>query len=175
MLTEKSRTLLGVLAGTVLLCAAGVAVYLGVERLGAARSISSLYEEQIDNLAQSLPQEALLLSRRDELESRLASMRSRFYAVDEMSPFAFGALIKQELLELGMEIARYQVLEARGQSYLEFTAGGSALAMAGFLRAAFGSDKYWSVPSLTVKQREGSDVVDVVFQIGYEIRDGEDR
>ena len=150
-------------------------VSFGLERLEAARSASVSLQKQIRMLAQGSPSESQLLARRDSLQATLSSVKSRFYRADEMSPYAFGDLIKQKLAGLGIDIARYQVVDAKGRSYLEFTAGGSALAVARFVRSAFESGKYWSIPSLTIKSRGGEGTVDVVFQIGYEILVDENR
>lgn len=165
---DKRRTLLILLAGVVVLSLLAVTVSLELERLGAARSRVALLQKQIEMLVQSLPSEAALVSRRDELGSRLELVKDRFYRAEEMSPYAFGTLVKDKLATLGMSIARYQVLDTKGRTALEFVASGPATAFATFLRDTFASGKYWAMPSMTIRTHDGTGVVDVVFQVGYE-------
>ena len=174
MLTAKSRRLLYVLVTTALLCGAAVSASLGLERLRAARSTAALYTEQIRVLAGSIPVESMLLSQREELDTRLERVRSRFYDSGEMNPYVFGSLIKQELTDLGLEIARYQVVQMQGQDFLEFTLSGPTVAVVDFLQTVFESERYWTIPTLTINVRKGSEAVDAVFQVGYEEHDGQD-
>jgi hypothetical protein len=159
---------------TALLCTAAVAVFLGLERLRAARSTASLYEEQIAILQDALPSEAQLLDRSEAAASRLADLENRFYAPGEMSPYAFGALIKQELSDRGLAIIRYQTATIGGRDYLEFAVEGATLGIVQFLLAVSESRKYWTVPSLTLKMHEGGRSADATFRIGCEELDGQD-
>ena len=82
---------------------------------------------------------------------------------------------KDKLAAVGMDITRYQVIDTKGKISLEFVASGPALAFLVFLQDASASGKYWPVPSLTIRTHDGTGSVDVAFQIGYEVLDGQNR
>ena len=163
------RRLLIVLAGAIALSTAAVTFDLGFQRLRNARAVTERWEAQVRKLQQSLPAESRIREARDLLKIDLANRAAHFYAANEISPYSFGAAVKDRLSALGMTVVRYQVIDLKGRSWLEFSVTGSARALILFLRDVSRGQKYWSIPSLSLTMREGSDTVDVSFRIGYEV------
>jgi hypothetical protein len=168
---DKRRKLLFLLAGALVLSMLAVVVSLGMDRLGSAVSRSAALEERIRGLARALPVESDLVARRQRLQDELEGIKSRFYGAEEMNPYGFGALIRDRLAATGMDIARYQVLDAKGRTWLEFAASGPATAFVRFLGEVTASGTYWAIPSLSVVTHAASGSVEVVFRIGYETND----
>ena len=163
------RRLLVVLAGAVALSAAAVSFDLGFQRLRDARAVTEGWEAKVRKLQQPLPAEARIRATRDSLEKDLAAGSAHFYAADEINPYSFGAAVKGRLSALGMTVVRYQVIDLKGRSWLEFSVTGSARALIVFLRDVSRGQKYWSIPSLSLTIREGTGTIDAFFRIGYEV------
>ncbi len=166
---KKTRRLLVLLAAVAALAALGISFMLGAERLRAARVKAAEYEKQIARLEQSLPPESEILALRDRLQKELKDRNNRFYRPEDMNPYSFGTLIKKLLVSHGMSVIRYQVIELKGASSLEFTVSGPALSLIRFLKEVSESEKYWTVSSLALTMRSGTGVMDAVFRIGYEV------
>ena len=174
MAGNAPRRLLVFLAGAVALSAAAVSFDLGFQRLRDVRAVTERWEAEVRRLQQPLPAEARIRVALDSLRKDLANRAAHFYAADEITPYSFGAAVKGRLSALGMTVVRYQVIDLKGKIYLEFSVTGSARALILFLRDVSRGQKYWSIPSLSLTMREGSDTVDVSFRIGYEIIDSHD-
>lgn len=170
---ERRRTLLFLALGALSLSALAIAVVLGLERLGSAKSRAAALEERIGTLARALPVESDLVSRTAALRKQLEIIKSRFYGAEETNPYGFGAMIRDRLAVAGMDIARYHAIDVDGRTWLEFSAGGPALAFVRFLDDVSVSGKYWAIPYLTVATHAETACVDVVFRIGYETGDDE--
>lgn len=171
MVAKREKQLLGILA-TVILLAALVIVFLqGAERLRAARANAPGYQAQNEKLQFASGSEAQATSLRDRLQGELDIMKNRFYAPNEMNPYSFGILIKKKLSSLGMTVVRYQVIELKGASSLEFFVSGSINSFILFLKEVSESDRFWTISSLSLIMRENTEGMDAVFRIGYEIRD----
>ena len=169
------RRLLVVLAGAVALSAAAISFDLGFQRLRDARAVTERWEAEVRKLQQPLPAEARIRAARDSFRNDLANRAAHFYAANEINPYSFGAAVKGRLSALGMTVVRYQVIDLKGRSWLEFSVTGSARALIVFLRDVSRKQKYWSIPSLSLMMREGSDIVELSFRIGYEVIDSNDR
>jgi hypothetical protein len=72
-------------------------------------------------------------------------------------------------------VLRYQVVEVKGAPYVEFTASGSARSFVIFLRDISDDGTAWTIPSMSLKIREGTDVADAAFRIGYATADATGR
>jgi hypothetical protein len=171
MLNDRERRLLALLAATVAAAVLAVALGLGMERLRAARDQAEKLRAVISKLEAALPSGEEEASRVDGLEADLAAAKSRFYAPVEMSPYAFGTLVKNTLVSLGMTVIRYQVVDFEGRKDLEFSVSGPVRSLVLFLEGVSEAEKLSSIPSLAMTVREGTDVVDAVFRIGYETLD----
>ncbi len=169
MLDNKTRRLLLLLAVAGMVAAFGIALTLGGERLRGARAIGAQYEAQIRKLEQSLPPEREIISLRDRLKGELVERKGRSYRPDEMNPYSFGTLVKKRLVTHGMSVVRYQVIEAKGESALEFSVSGSIVSLVLFLKEVSESEKDWSISSLDLRMRGGTGAMDAVFRIGYEV------
>jgi hypothetical protein len=171
MLAKRERFLLAVLGGIVALCALVIAFMLGLERLNEPRRKAAQYESQIAKLSGSLPSEEEIALQRDALKAELADRTARFYKPDELNPYSFGTLITKKLSSHGITVVRYQVVEVSRRSFLEFTVSGAVRSLILFLKEVSESEKYWTIPSLTLTIREGTLTADAVFRIGYEVLD----
>ncbi len=169
MPSDREKRLLWILGAAAAFSAFALAIGLGAERMAAARATSSRYEAEVAKLSRALPSEAEAVSLRDKLKARLAQGKSRFYAPGEMSPYGFGTLVRKKLAARGISVVRYQVVEIKGKSSIEFSVSGTAAALILFLKDVSESEKNWTVSSLTLTMREGTGTADAVFRIGYEI------
>jgi hypothetical protein len=169
MLDKKTRRLLALLVAAVAVAGIGVAVTLGSERLRSARAIGEQYEAQVRKLEQSLPAEKEILALRDRLRAELDQRKGRFYRPDEMNPYSFGTLIKKRLVAHGMSVVRYQLIEVKGESSLEFSVSGPIMSLTLFLKEVSESEKDWTISSLDLTMRGGTGTMDAVFRIGYEV------
>ena len=171
MRARKEKRLLAVLAAAAALAFLAVGMSLGVERLRAAGMQAEKLRSGVSRLEKALPPEAEAASRVERLRTDLSGMKTLFYAPDAMSSYSFGTLVKNTLTSLGMTVIRYQVVEYQGRKDLEFSVTGSVRSLVLFLKGLSEAEKYSSIPSLTMTVREGTDIVDAVFRIGYETLD----
>ncbi len=168
MVTKSTRRLLVILVVSVSAAVVGVAVDLLLERLAASRARVDRLEAQVLALQRSLAPEPELSRRRDELAKDVARRTMRFYAVDALTPYTFGTQVKRKLQSYGLAVSRYQIVELKGRSYLEFSLSGSARGLLLFLRDVSQQEKYWVISTVTVTTRPNGGIVDAVFRIGYE-------
>ena len=171
MPARREWQLLGILAAIGLLVALGAAFSLGAERSRAARVKAAQYAAQNEELRHSIGSESRLVSLRDQLRGELDVLKNHFYAPNEMNPYSFGTLIKKKLASRGIRVIRYQVIEVKGATGLEFSVSGSVASLVLFLKEVSESDHYWSVSSFSLTMREGTSEADAAFRIGYEVRD----
>jgi hypothetical protein len=171
MAGSANRRLLYLLAAAVGFAVLAITVDLSLERLAEARGRVTRNEARVSILQQALAPEPDLIRERDGLKEEVARRLTRYYAMDSLTPYTFGTLVKKRLQSAGMTVARYQIMDLKGRSFLEFSLSGSARGFLQFLNDVSLQDKYWVIPSLTVNARQGSDIVDVVFRIGYEVND----
>ena len=167
MLASSTRRLVVILCGVLLVSAVAIVLDLCFESLGAARESIALHDGQIRRLQQSLPPMDRIVQERDALKKEVESRSSRFYSRGETDPYAFGAVVRRKLASLGITVLRYQVVEVKGASYLDFTVSGTARAFVLFLRDVSQASRVWTIPSLTLSLPEASGTVNVDFRIGY--------
>jgi hypothetical protein len=175
MTDRKTKVLLSLLAAALAIVAVGIVLSTGLERLVDARAAAERYEMRIAKLRKFLPTSLDLNASRDALRKEIAATESRFYSVDEMNPYSFGAVVKRKITSLGINVQRYQVIDVKGTSYVEFSAYGKARSFVTFLRDVSESEKMWTIPSMSMTLREGSDIVDAVLRIGYAVVDSKSR
>jgi hypothetical protein len=169
MLAKRERLLLYALGGVVAICAVVICLMLGFERLRLAGENASQYERMIERLSLTKQDEPEITALRDNLKDELARTKTRFYSPEEMNPFTFGTLVRKELLSLGITVVRYGNVE--GKRSLQFTVSGNVRSLLTFFKKVSESGKYWTISSLTLTMREGTETADAVFIIGYEIID----
>lgn len=167
MLSRRERLLLSVLAWVLIAAAAGVGFSLQLERRSDALRGSRRLSGQLEELDRRSADPQSLALRKLELTRALEREESRRYTAGEMDPYRFGLLIRDLLLQEGLEIRRYQTQEAKGGNLLEFAVSGSALGLACFLEKVLESRKLWTVPFLSISAGEGGKA-QAVFRIGYE-------
>jgi hypothetical protein len=170
MLAKREKLLLGILAAVISCTAMAIVFALGAERLQSARANVGQYREQNEKLRASIGSEADVLSLRERLQGELAVMKTRFYGPEEMNPYSFGALIKKKLGSLGLTVVRYQVIEVKRVTSLEFSISGSINSIILLLKEVSESDRYWTISFLAMTMREDTGGADAVFRIGYEVR-----
>ncbi len=171
MPAKREWKFLRILAAIGLLVALGAAFTFGAERSRVARAKAAQYAVQNAALRHSIGSESRLVFLRGQLQGELDVMRSRFYAPNEMNPYSFGTLIRKKLASHGIVVVRYQVIEVKGATGLEFSVSGSIASLVLFLKEVSESDHHWSVSSFALTVREGTRDADASFRIGYEVRD----
>ena len=172
MVDRRTVTLLWLLGTAVAVVAVAFGVSLGLERLRDAHQTAARAGERITRTQGSLPSATDLLAARDALRAQIDSESGRFYRAGEMNPYLFGTIVKQKLSSLGLAVQRYQVVDVKGTSYVEYSATGSARAFVTFLRDVSTSPRLWTISSMSVTFRQGSEVVEAVMRIGYAVADG---
>jgi hypothetical protein len=170
---SRPRVLLIILACAAAAAGIGITIFLGMERLSASQLHAGQYQSQIARLQRSLRPEGELASVRDVLKAELKERRSRYYRHEEMNPYTFGALVRKRLVSNGLSVVRYQLVELKGESSLEFTVSGPAVCFIHFLKEVSESKKYWAISSLALSMRGSTAVMDAVFRIGYEVLSSE--
>jgi len=169
MAGRRLRALLALLACAVAVAGVAIAAGEGFGRLAAARAAASSLEARIERLRQAAPPEGEGAAARERIAAEITAIRARLYASGETNPYTFGTLVKNRLASLGISVLRYQVVEAGDAPLVEFTASGSVRSFIEFLRETSRSAKAWTVPSLALSMREGTDRADATFRIGYAI------
>ena len=111
-------------------------------------------EAHVRKLESEAPDARLLGERRERLRGELEEERRRLYAPGEMDPYRFGLIVRDLLVAEGLQIDRYQTLEAGKRTLLEFAVRGEARGMLAFLRRVSLSEHTWSVPYLSIGARE---------------------
>jgi hypothetical protein len=167
MLAKREKILLLALGAVIALCAVVICIVLGSERLNAAAGKISQYEAQIGKLSGSMPSLTEITALRDQAKTELERKKARFYAPGEISLYDFGLLMKKRLVALGMSVARTEFIE----DSVQFSVTGSIRSLVLFLKEVSASEKYWTLSSLTLRMREGTETVDAVFRMGYEVID----
>ena len=126
MSTERRKRLFFVLAVVLTVSVMAAVTGRGIERLRTAEEKSGQYRTQIARLRQSLQMQSQSASRRQQLEDQMKIARARFYPPGEIDPYSFGTMVRKRLAAEGMRVIRYQVVEIKGRSGLEFTGPNSA-------------------------------------------------
>jgi hypothetical protein len=175
MVDRRMRVLLALLAAAV--GTAGVALAAGeaLGRLAAARASADRSEDRIELLRTAARDGDVGPGVREEIAADIAERRARFYRSDDMNPYSFGNLVKDRLSSLGISVLRYQVVEVEGVPLVEFTASGSARSFVAFFREVSRSAKAWTVPTVSLTMREGTEVTDAFIRVGYVADDATSR
>jgi len=168
MLSKREVLLVHVLVWVVVAAAAGVGMYLQLERKADVQKKTRTMSEQMGKFGARAADESELTRQKQELSQVLARDKGSFYTAQEMDPYRFGIIIRDLLVRDGLEIGRYQTLEGPGDNLLEFSVTGDALGLARFLQKVSGSPKRWLMPFLSISSQEGKGKVQAVFRIGYE-------
>ncbi len=174
-MSRREKVLLNVLLWVVAAAILGVLAWLELEKSAETRGQAAVMEEQIRRFSERAGDETELEGRRQRLVQALEAERQRFYGAGEMDTYGFGIIIRDLLVAGGLEISRYQTVEVGQSTYLEFSVAGSALELARFLQRVSASEKYWSVPFLSISNRSADGNVQSVFRITYEKIDGLSR
>jgi len=175
MAADRMRVLLALLAAAAAASGIAVAAGEGFGRLAAARAAAARQEARIERLRGAAAGGSVGPGAREEIAGQIAARRARLYEPGEMNPYSFGTIVKDRLSSLGISVLRYQVVEVGGAPFVEFTASGSVRSFVLFLRDVARNAKAWSVPSLALTMREGTDRADARFRIGYATRAAADR
>lgn len=175
MLNKRERLLLNVLVWVAIAAVFGVFTFFeGMKRIELRERIA-LIEEQMRRLQVKLPSRAELSETKKHLQVELKGLQSRFYLEEQMDPYQFGSVIRELLVHEGLSIKRYQTLEVGEDTLLEFSVSGDALGFFRFLEKISRSEKFWSVPFVSINARGGAGRIDSVVRIGYETIGSSDR
>jgi hypothetical protein len=170
-ISKRERALLFVLMWALAVSAAGIVCYFKVEEMSALQQKTALLEKQVQKSTLKAPNSDDLLKKKELLMQRIGTEKEKYYYADEIDPYKFSTVIKNILSEKGLYIKKYQTIEVKERTYLEYSVSGDALQLAAFLRVVAGSEKYWSIPFLSIDARKGDGTVDAVFRINYETID----
>ena len=171
MAARRERLLLNVMCAALALAAAGAAFDLGFERLRRANSSIRQSQAQILALQQSLRSAEELMGLREQLTRALSEARKTLYSAGEMSPFTFGLQVRKELASSGITVLRYQVIEKKGVSCLDFSVSARVASLILFLKEVSENQRFWNISSFSVTVRENAPEADAELRIGYEIPD----
>ena len=167
-LNKREKIFLRVLLLVVIIACAGIYYYLKVERLRTLQEQIQLAEQQIKTISLKTPDEDQIVKQKNLLYEELKKEKEKLYSSSEIDPYQFSITIRKLLSSNGLTIKKYQTIEVKENSYLEFSISGDALGFAEFLKSVFSSNKYWYIPFLSVDARKGDGSINAVFRITYE-------
>ena len=167
-LSKREKLLVYLFFLITIISALGLFYYLMIEKLVSVNKNIGLLETRIQQINSSMPDEFNLQLKKDLLLRGIDELQDKFYKKEEMEPYKFGILIRDLLSAKGLNIQKYQTIEAKDVILLEFSIKGNALAFAEFLEDVSLADKYLSVNSLTINAAENNGWIQAVFQITYE-------
>ena len=171
MVDKRQRVLLGLLGLSVAIASCAIVMSFLFDRLADATADIDRYNARIARLHQSAPEASVAQESIESLREEISELGARFYGPEEMNPYLFGTIVKQKLAAGGMEVSRYQVIDVKGSTVLEFSVSGSIRSFLGFLRDVSQAEKIWTIPTMTCRIREGTERVDAVFRIRYAVID----
>jgi hypothetical protein len=146
----------------------GVYFYITLERIKLLGQNIQLVEKQIQEIIERVPSEGELLARKNSVLEELNREKGRYYTREEIDPYQYSVIIKKLLTSDGMNIKRYQTVEVKDITYLEYSVDGDALGFVEFLKNVSSSDKHWNIPYLSIDVRKGEGNFDSLFRITYE-------
>jgi hypothetical protein len=152
----------------------GIFFYFKIEEMSSLGQKTAQLEKQVQKITVKAPSSDELIGKKDLLMKRIGMEKAKYYYADEIDPYQFSITIKNILSEKGLYIKKYQTIEVKKRTYLEYSVTGNALELAEFLRIVEDSDKYWSIPFLSIDARKGDGTIDAVFRINYETIDEKD-
>ncbi|MCK5196702.1 MAG: hypothetical protein KAR21_00040 [Spirochaetales bacterium] len=167
MLNRQEKILISILV-IVLVILIVLFLFIINDRNSIAEERIERYTAQIESLQNSFSKETNLAEIKTMYNEAIESERIKYYLPDQMDIYRFGRIIQNLLLSLDLEIKRYQTVEDRDVTLLEFSISGSSLSFITFIQEVYKGEKHWGIPYLVIKTRGGSGDVEVVFRIGYE-------
>lgn len=153
---------------TIIFSGAGLYFYLRVEKLAILKKNVNLVEIQIQEIIERMPNKEKLLVKNDFLSRELKREKERYYFREDMDTYQFSILIRKLLFSRGLSIKKYQTIEVKDNTFLEFSISGDSLEFTKFLINVSNSSKYWHIPYIYIDARKGDGRVNVVFRITYE-------
>ena len=167
-MNKREKILLNILLWTVVITFSGIFFLFEVNKKADLDERIELLEEQLKRYRIKMPDQKDLIFQRDNLSIELAELKHRFYIEQDIDTYRFGIIIHDLLVASGLEINRYQTIEAGKNTFLEFSVKGNALDFISFLKSVSLSDKYWYIPYISINSRSVNGVINSVFRIGYE-------
>ena len=125
-------------------------------------------EQQIKKISLKTPDEVKIVKQKNSLYEELKEEKEKLYSSSEIDPYQFSITIRKLLSSNRLTIKKYQTIEVKEYTYLEFSISGDALGLTEFLKSVFSSNKYWYIPFLSVDARKGDGSITAVFRITYE-------
>lgn len=147
---------------------AGIYFYIILEKIKLLRDNIWYVENQIQEIINRVPAEEELLARKNRTLEELSREKEKFYLREELDPYQYSIIIRKLLISNGMNIKRYQTVEVKDITYLEYSVVGDALGFVEFIKNVSSSDKYWNIPYLSIDARKGDDNINSLFRITYE-------
>jgi hypothetical protein len=172
-LNKREKILLRILLSIIVIACAGVYYYLKIERLRTLQEQIQLTEQQIKKISLKTPDEVQIAKQRNLLHEELKEEREKLYSSSEIDPYQFSITIRELLAANRLTIKKYQTIEVKENTYLEFSISGDALGLTEFLKSVFSSNKYWYIPFLSVDARKADGSITAVLRITYETIDEE--
>jgi hypothetical protein len=167
-MTKRERILMAFLGWSIVAAAAAVSLVLIGERSAGLQSRIAAMEEQLQAVRLQLDARSADGTDIQALEERVQELRARFYEQGRMDPYSFGVQVRDLLVQSGLSIRRYQTVDVRGSTLLEFSLQGDALSLARFLQRVASRPKQWTITFLSVRAPRDSSTVQAVLRIGYE-------
>ena len=166
-MTGKERSLLRLFAIVAALSATAIGLFLGWERVAAARSSLTLYEANVDELARSDFDETAATARIAQLQDLIAA-RAAASATPTPDPSllaGIGREVRAGLAGTALSPLRYQVVGSGTDEGLEFAIRGPARSFLRFLRDSGGKDRGWRVSFVSLRNDPSTGLADVVFRV----------
>ena len=113
--------------------------------------------------------------KKQRLEALMKAEKKKYYQADDMDLYRFSITINDLLSSRSLAIKKYQTVEVKDGTCLEYSVSGEAINFVEFLESVAAADKYWNIPYLTIDARKGGGMLEAVFRITYETADEKNR
>jgi hypothetical protein len=164
-MTAGERRLAAILIIACAASAATVALALGLERIGDARSQIQDYRQRIARLSNLSIDEAGAGDRLQKIESLIGKAENRVSVASKTPLSSFGHEVMDLLSSSRIAPAKYQVVSGAKGDQLEFSFQCETGDLLRFMRKATESDDGWTIPYVSIHAEASYGRADVVIRL----------
>jgi hypothetical protein len=167
MLSKREKRLLMILAWVCAGCVLLAVVFIRSAQMGESGKNIAEYEAELQRFELIQPNKEELTHYFKDLSKEIEREQVRFYKHGEMDLTQFGKKIHKLLADYNLAFSRFQRTDDKGSRFIEVSISGSAWNFSRFIKKIFESEKYWSMPYITLTKK-GNSALSATFRINYE-------
>jgi hypothetical protein len=167
MLSKREKRLLLILVWVFAGCLLLTVVLIRSAQMGESGKNIAEYEAELQRFQLIQPNKEELTRYFADLTAEIEREQVRFYKPGEMDLTQFGKRIHKLLADYHLAFSRFQRTDDKGSRFIEVSISGSAWNFSRFIKRVFESEKYWSMPYLTLANK-GRNAISATFRINYE-------